>query len=158
MLVPTKDEASAPVNTNIDIEALILHLHIKIGTCIVLAERDAAGVTLQDFLYYFRNGAGVRVGFGIVPWGPGVILREPTLNWFGEDGKAIRGHQGVVLNVLNHPPRRVTRIISGRFVSYYLDIHLASTYLGLRTESNKLGIKPCLRVEAKARIWCFAAA
>jgi len=59
LLVPTKDEASSPVNTDIDIEGLILHLHIEMGTCIVLAEGDAAGVTLQDFLYYFHDGAGV---------------------------------------------------------------------------------------------------
>lgn len=32
------------------------------------------------------------------------------------------------------------------------------THLGLRTESSRFGIRPCLRVELNARMCCFAAA
>jgi len=46
ILVPTKNEASAPFNVDFDIEALILHLMSRSGACIVFVERDAVGVAL----------------------------------------------------------------------------------------------------------------
>src|SRR6201999_1722578 len=62
----------------------------------------------------------------------------------------------VVLNVLQHPPRRVTRIIPAALLSPKSHIARHKANLGLRTESNKLGINPCFKVDANARICFFA--
>ena len=69
-------------------------------------------MTLEDLLDDLSDGAGVGVGLGVVPGDPSVVLRESALDRLRQDGETIRGHEGVILDVLQHPPGRVTRVVS----------------------------------------------
>lgn len=112
--VTAKDEAGFPVNVDVDIEPFVRHLHIKIRSSVVLAEMDARRVTLQNFLNHFGHRTGIAVCSSVAPLDPFVIEREPSLNWHIEYAITLGRHLRVILYVLQHPPRRVTRVVSWR--------------------------------------------
>ena len=110
-----RDQSCLPIDVIVNVEALVAHLHVEIGACVVFSKVDTLGVTLKNFLCDLRSSRRVRVSPFVVPLYPGFVFGELTKNVFGQQSETIGGHVDVVLNVLDHPPWRVTGIIS-RFV------------------------------------------
>lgn len=62
---------------------------------------------LKSLLDNFSERAGIGIRAGVVPCYPTVVCGEAAVNGLGKNRYAIGGHVDVVLNTLQHPPRRV---------------------------------------------------
>lgn len=69
-------------------------------------------MSLNDLLDDLSDRARPRVSFGRVPFDPGVVLRESTLDRVRQDGEAVGRLRNVVLDVFDKPPRTVSAVVS----------------------------------------------
>jgi hypothetical protein len=60
--VTTKDDTSLPVNVDLLVESLVLHVHVQVRSSIVLSEFDTLGVSLKNLLNKLGDSARVSVG------------------------------------------------------------------------------------------------
>lgn len=110
--VTSVQHSRVPVNLNVDVEAVVGHLHVEVRSSVVLAEVNAFGVTLKDLLDDIGDGRFDLVGLGVVEGNPLVVEREATLDLVGEDGETVGRHVDVVLDVLKHEPRSVAAVVA----------------------------------------------
>ena len=109
--IPTQDQARLPVDPDIDVEPLVAHLYVQVRARVVLTERDPARVALQDLLHDLRDRARVRVRARVVPRHPDITAREAAPDGLAEYGQPVRCARRVVLDILEHPPGRVARVV-----------------------------------------------
>lgn len=81
-------------------------------TSVVLSEVDSASVTLKDLLNDVGDGSLGSVSSRVVVRNPSIVERESTFASVLEEVESVRCHLDVVLDVLQHEPRTVTRVVS----------------------------------------------
>lgn len=166
VLVAAVDDARLPVDLDVDVEPEVAHLHVEVRAGVVLAEVDAARVALKDLLDHVGDRARRRKGALVVERHPGVVEREAALDRVLEDVGAVRRRVDIVLDVLEHEPWRIARVVPRRAARVLQDEasqpqeqddeEVREDEKGRRT--RRFGMRPCLRTVEKARMWSRAAA
>ena len=78
VLIASEDDASVPVDINVDVEAIWFHLAVNGGSGVVLTEVHARGVARQTLMDDIFNARRVFVCSFIIPCKPSVIVRLET--------------------------------------------------------------------------------
>lgn len=105
------NESRLPIDINVDVKSTVGHLHVEARSRVVLAEVDASGVALKDLLDDFGDGTDLGVGPRVVVSDPFVGEGEAALDGVAEDVDAVGRHANKVLEVLEHEPGTVSRVV-----------------------------------------------
>jgi hypothetical protein len=138
--VSTVDVSSSPVNPDLLVESLVMHVHIEIrsglllamfcvvfiatqwsaivalgdkeGTHVVLPKLNTSSMSLNNLLNQIGNSTLILESTRMIPFNPTVICRESTLDGILQDGESVRTHFSVILDILDEPPRTISTIVS----------------------------------------------